>query len=151
MSVSRHLLTRIVSSETPDAELIALGQELDTLFAQVVGPEALLAEREAVWRAAGHSYALIRKNRARFWRSRHKFGVDAAAIERNKLLDRIDAVHARIRPIEPRTFAGLAVKAQTTRGYARRLWEESEADLDYDQLLIRRFVDEVYELGQRSH
>lgn len=63
------------------------------------------------------------------------------------IMERSDAPSRAILAIPATTLAGLAVKARLAKFGASHIWDESDADADWDHLVLRNLVDAVLELA----
>jgi hypothetical protein len=135
----------------PDAELIALGRQLDIFrqrFSVAVATWAPLWEehgrRLQEWQRLHEGYTA-----AQFDAAIRKINDDVfGAIEKTEqhpddIMNESSAVSNAIVAIPAITIAGLSVKARLAAFAASNYWDENDKDADWDHLAVRKLIDAV--------
>jgi hypothetical protein len=119
----------------PDAELLALGKQVDQLerqYHEVMERDRPRIERELQLLEAQEPFEKLDE----------EFGPQSRP-DALDILDTMDAPIRRIMALPVTTLAGLAVKAQVARFSCEHFWDEPEEDLDWHELMARKLIDAV--------
>jgi hypothetical protein len=140
-----------IQAELADADLVSKGRTMDRFIAEY---EAARTAFDPLWNARE---ALLTTSR-RPGESSHDFfarideEVGITALEKRQthptdIINNAHSVSMEVLKAKATTIAGLAVKARLAKFTAEYLWEESDADADWDHLILRNLVDAVLELA----
>jgi hypothetical protein len=119
----------------PDVELLALGEQFDQLERQyhhVMERDRPRIERELQ----------LLEAQERCKKLDEEFGPQSRP-DALDILDMMDAPTRWIMSVPATTLSGLAVKARFARFSCEHLWDQSEEDLDWDELMTRKLIDAV--------
>ena len=119
----------------PDAELLALGKQVDQLerqYHEVMERDRPRIERELQLLEAQEPFEKLDE----------EFGPQSRP-DALDILDTMDAPIRRIMALPVTTLAGLAVKARVARFSCEHFWDEPEEDLDWHELMARKLIDAV--------
>lgn len=133
----------------PDEALLAYGRELDRCAHDYW---TTCAKYRPLWDKLNARLEEERNsetNRASYGQICDEVGLsalDSQGEHPDDVLARSDAPSRAILAIPATTLAGLAVKARLAKFGASHIWDESDADADWDHLVLRNLVDAVLEL-----
>jgi hypothetical protein len=137
----------------PDAELLALGRQLDRLFAMHrVACERYKPQWEVFSREAEKMAATV-PNSNDAWEAMSKrveaeYPVDYP--HPDDIIDVTDGPSRVVMALPATTLAGLAVKARLAKFTCSKFWTETEEDADWDHLVLRSLVDAVLEQAGKA-
>ncbi len=144
-----------IQAELADAELVSKGRTMDRFIADY---ETAHAMYEPLWDKREALLATPKRDDE----TSHDFlvrideEVGLPALEKKQqhptdIMNRAHSVSMAVLNAKATTIAGLAVKARLAKFTAKYLWEEADADADWDHLILRNLVDAVLMLaGQTS-
>lgn len=137
----------------PDEALLAYGRELDTC---VRDHKTACAKYRPLWDKLSARFEEERDNethRNSYSQICDDVGLTALNLQSehpDDILMRAEAPSRAILAIPATTLAGLAVKACLAKFGAEHIWNESDADADWDHLVLRNLVDAVLELAAKG-
>lgn len=136
-----------------DEELLAYGRELDT---HIHDHKTACARYRPLWDKLSARLGEERDNetnRNSYSQICDDVGLTALALQSehpDDILMRAEAPSRAILAIPATTLSGLAVKARLATFGAEHIWNESDADADWDHLVLRNLVDAVLELAAKG-
>ena len=148
---------KLITSLAPDAELIALGRELDRLVERYDASAA-------AWRGVSDEHS----RRVAAWQAEHpahteqELGTAYTALldglqakvglpHPDNILDaRSTKLSRSIMAMPATTIAGLSVKAKLAAFAEPNLWDESDSDADWGDLCVRKLIDDVLKAAKFS-
>jgi hypothetical protein len=143
----------------PDARLIELGKQFDEIDRQFWRSCAKcnplweqLREKSDDWNKA-HPHATSAQRMDEYHRLHVEIGLKAIEDSDDQPDDwtnRISPIAEEILSIPSSTLAGLSIKARVVRSQASHLWRESEDDADWDDLCIRKLVEDILLMAARN-
>ncbi|HEV7254510.1 MAG TPA: hypothetical protein VGN97_15600 [Mesorhizobium sp.] len=144
-----------LAASNPDAELIALGKQFDTLRAAWLPLWRDMWRLDAEWRGLIEERGLSLDRDSEAWQIHNEVGVTAAMDRADAALLPLEEIGQRILSIKPQTLAGLAVWAKATRSEAvsadaADTPEEEWHHLDWNEERVMRFLAEVERLAGAS-
>jgi hypothetical protein len=134
----------------PDEALLAYGRELDRCAHDYW---TICAKYRPLWDKLNARLEQERDsetNRASHSQIYDEVGLsalDQQGEHPDDIMARSDAPSRAILAIPATTLAGLAVKARLAKFGASHIWDESDADADWDHLVLRNLVNAVLELA----
>jgi hypothetical protein len=144
--------SRLKDANEPDAELIALGRQLDILRQRHAAAVATCAP---LWEESGRRLEEWKRLHAGYTHialgevmRKINDDVGLGSIERAKqhpddIMSESDSVSRAIIAIPAITIAGLRVKARLAAFAAPNYWDENDKDADWDHLAVRKLIDAV--------
>lgn len=153
----------------PDAELIAIGEQLAPLYERELELRAFLIPHRDNWHdlilAASHDIDRMQRDgdtRTReelsklryrevdlLWQEykRQRPEFVAADEEQERLFHPMDDLHRRMFALPARSLRGLAVKARAAAYEYSSLWAVPFKDLDWDSMFLRHAIEELLALA----
>jgi hypothetical protein len=137
----------------PDAELLALGAELDAFYPEyLTSGTAANAASETAWIEAERSLGFKREDDVTpelletMFGVREKSGAEAIIDKDQAITGHVDEIHRKIIELPAHTLAGIAVKARAgAMLMLSDLWSEPAIDMDYDKFVMRRLIESILE------
>jgi hypothetical protein len=137
----------------PDVELLALGQQLDRLFAmQKVACERYKPQWEAFNREAQKMLATVPNSNEAWWAMWDRVEVETPVDypHPDDIIGAADGPSRAVMALPATTLADLAVKARLAKFTCSEFWTESDEDADWDHLVLRNLIDAVLELAGKA-
>ncbi|MEQ1953609.1 hypothetical protein [Mesorhizobium sp. CN2-181] len=137
----------------PDAELIRLGAIFDRLYEDWKPLWREMDRAHNRWAAAMHERGTcFGEDMDALFASQAEFGVDIAGDRNNAHLDKVEAAAAPIRVMQPKTLAGLAVRARVCRFDSASLPEidRPRGDWDWATECLECFIADIERMAATS-